>query len=130
MYYFRTGALFSSPDVKFILFQRGFPWTGEHAALGKMFRNAYLDLVWLSQISREETVNALDVIFDGVLYNKNLWGGDCKFIKESVGSLEYEKDIVAEVLAKRVDGGMMTRLVACEIMKRIFWKNAIEVFAL
>lgn len=87
------------PDAKFVLFHGGFPWTGENAALGKLFRNVYLDLVWLPQISREEAVNALDVTLDCVPYNKIFWGGDCKFIEESVGSLEYGKDIVAEVLA-------------------------------
>ncbi len=118
------------PDAKFVLFHGGFPWTGEYTALGKMFRNVYLDLVWLPQISREEAVNALDVILDCVPYNKIFWGGDCKFIEESVGSLEYGKDIVAEVLARRVNRGVMTRQVACEIMERIFRINAIEVFAL
>ena len=58
------------PQAKFVLFHGGFPWTGEVAALGKMFPNVYLDLVWLPQISREEAVSSLDVILDSVPYNK------------------------------------------------------------
>jgi uncharacterized protein len=118
------------PKAKFILFHGGFPWTGECAALAKMFPNVYLDLVWLPQISREEAVRALDVMLDCVPYNKFFWGGDCQLIEESVGSLEFAKDVVAIVLSKRVKRGLLTEEVALEIMNRIFRENAIDVFKL
>ncbi len=118
------------PQARFVLFHGGFPWTGEYAALGKMFSNVYLDLVWLPQISRQEAVNALDVILDCVPYNKLFWGGDCQLIEESVGSLEFGKDIVAEVLTKRVERGLITEDTAFDILNRIFRENAIEVFKL
>jgi len=118
------------PQAKFSLFHGGFPWTGEYAALGKMFPNVYLDLVWLPQISREEAVNSLDVMLDCVPYNKFFWGGDCGLIEESVGSLEFAKDVVSEVLAKRVNRGLLTEDLALEIVDRIFRENAIEVFEL
>jgi hypothetical protein len=118
------------PEAKFDLFHGGFPWTGEFAALGKMFANVYLDLVWLPQISRESAVNALDEIFDCVPYNKFFWGGDCGLIEESTGSLEFGKDVVSEVLAKRVERGLLTEEVALDIVDRIFRENAIEVFKL
>jgi uncharacterized protein len=118
------------PEAKFILFHGGFPWTGEIAALGKMFPNVYLDLVWLPQISREEAVNSLDVMLDCVPYNKFFWGDDCNNIEGSVGALEYSKDVVAEVLAKRVKRGLLTEELAMEIIDRIFRENAIEMFSL
>lgn len=118
------------PAAKFVLFHGGFPWTNEYAALGKMFPNVYLDLVWLPQISREEAMNALDVMLDCVPYNKFFWGGDCGLIEESVGSLEFAKDVVSEVLAKRIKRGLLTEAVALEIVNRVFRENAIEVFTL
>jgi hypothetical protein len=118
------------PEAKFVLFHGGFPWTGEIAALGKMFPNVYLDLVWLPQISREEAVSALDVMFDCVPYNKFFWGGDCGLIEESTGSLEFAKDVVSEVLANRIERGLLTEDVALKIIDRIFRENAIEVFQL
>ena len=118
------------PKAKFSLFHGGFPWTGEYAALGKMFPNVYLDLVWLPQISREEAVNSLDVMLDCVPYNKFFWGGDCGLIEESVGSLEFAKDVVSEVLAKRVNRGLLTEDLALQITDRIFRENAIEIFDL
>jgi hypothetical protein len=118
------------PEAKFDLFHGGFPWTDESAALGKMFRNVYLDIVWLPQISREKAVNALEEMFDCVPYNKFFWGGDCGLIEESTGSLEYGKDVVSEVLANRVERGLLTEEVALDIVDRIFRENVIEVFKL
>ena len=118
------------PEAKFVLFHGGYPWTGEYAAFGKMFPNVYLDLVWLPQISREEAIHALEEILDGVPYNKLFWGGDCAFIEESTGSLGFGKDVVATVLANRIDRGLLTEEVAIEIIDRIFRGNAIDVFKL
>ncbi|HLP72946.1 MAG TPA: amidohydrolase family protein [Bacteroidales bacterium] len=118
------------PHTKFILFHGGFPWTGECAALAKMFPNVYLDLVWLPQISRQEAVNALDVMLDCVPYNKFCWGGDCQLIEESAGALEFAKDVVSEVLANRIKRGLMNRELAEEIMDGIFRENAMKIFAL
>jgi predicted TIM-barrel fold metal-dependent hydrolase len=117
-------------EAEFVLFHGGFPWTGEVAALGKMFPNVCIDLVWLPQISREEAVHAFDVMLDCVPYNKFFWGGDCGLIEESTGSLEFAKDVVSEVLANRVERGLLTEDVALKIMDRIFRENAIEIFQL
>ena len=118
------------PEARFVLFHGGYPWTGEYAALGKMFPNVYLDLVWLPQISREKAVHAIDEMFDCVPYNKFFWGGDCAFIEETTGSLEYGKEVLAEVLANRIERGLLTDDVAFDIVKRVLRENAVEVFNL
>jgi len=118
------------PKAKFILFHGGYPWTSEFIAMGKMFPNVYLDLVWLPQISREKAVLALDEMLDCVPYNKIFWGGDCAFIEEATGSLEFGKSVVAETLTKRIERGLLTEDVAFEIIRRIFRENAVEVFKL
>ncbi len=116
--------------AKFSLFHGGFPWVGEFAALGKTFPNVYLDLVWLPQISREAAVRGLDEMLDCVPYNKLFWGGDCHFIEESTGSLEFGKSVVAEVLGKRIERGLLTEEVAKDIALKIFRDNAIQFFKL
>jgi len=118
------------PQARFVLFHGGYPWTGEYAALGKMFPNVYLDLVWLPQISREAAVRGLDEMLDTVPYNKFFWGGDCHFIEESTGSLIFGKDVVAQVLAMRVERGLMTEDLAREVARQIFRGNAIRFFKL
>jgi predicted TIM-barrel fold metal-dependent hydrolase len=118
------------PRARFVLFHGGYPWTGEYAALGKMFANVYLDLVWLPQISREAAVRGLDEMLDTVPYNKFFWGGDCHFIEESAGSLIFGKDVIAQVLAMRVERGLMTEDLAREVASGIFRANAISFFKL
>jgi hypothetical protein len=118
------------PDAKFVLFHGGYPWTGEYTALAKMFPNVYLDIVWLPQITREHAILALDEMMDCVPYNKFFWGGDCGLIEESVGSLEYGKEVLAEVLARRVNRGLMTMEVARDVARGMFRDNAIRVFKL
>lgn len=118
------------PEARFVLFHGGYPWTSEFIAIGKMFQNVYLDLVWLPQISREKAVLALDEMLDCVPYNKIFWGGDCAFIEESTGSLEFAKSVIAETLSKRVERGLLTKDVAYEIIERILRENAMDVFKL
>ncbi|MFC2091037.1 hypothetical protein ACFLT1_09715, partial [Bacteroidota bacterium] len=67
---------------------------------------------------------------DCVPFNKIFWGGDCAFIEEATGSLEFGKSVVAETLAKRIERGLLTEDVALEITEGIFRKNAVEVFRL
>lgn len=117
-------------EAEFVLFHGGYPWTGEYAALGKMFPNVSLDLVWLPQISREAAVRGLDEMLDTVPYNKFYWGGDCHFIEESAGSFAFGKDVVAQVLAARVERGLMTGDLAREVARGIFRDNAVRFFEL
>lgn len=117
-------------DAKFVLFHGGYPWTSEFVALGKMFPNVYLDLVWLPHISREKAIITFDEMLDCVPYNKFFWGGDCAFIEESTGSLELAKSVLAETLARRIERGLLREEVAFDIVKRIFRTNAIEFFHL
>jgi predicted TIM-barrel fold metal-dependent hydrolase len=117
-------------EARFSLFHGAFPWVGEFAAFGKMFPNVFLDLVWLPQISRETAVRGLEEMLDCVPYNKFFWGGDCHYIEETTGSLEFGKSVVAEVLANRLERGLMTDEVAKDVARNIFRDNAIRFFKL
>lgn len=117
-------------QTKFDLFHGGFPWTGEWIALAKMFPNVYLDLVWLPQISKQRAVVAFEEMLDCVPYNKFLWGGDCHFIEETIGSLEFGKQVVCEVLAIRIEKGQMDMERAKKIISCVFRDNALELFNL
>jgi len=117
-------------DTRFDLFHGGFPWTGEFVSFGKMFPNVYLNLVWLPQISKQRAVVTFNEMLDCVPYNKILWGGDCHFIEETVGSLEFGKQVVCEVLANRIESGKMDEKTAREIINAVFRENAIKLFDL
>ena len=118
------------PETKFDIFHGGFPWTGEFVALGKMFPNVYLNLVWLPQISKQRAIITFNEMLDCVPYNKFLWGGDCHFIEETIGSLEFAKQVVCEVLADRISKGQLHESTAKKIISSIFRENAINLFNL
>ncbi|MBA7556761.1 hypothetical protein ES705_49480 [subsurface metagenome] len=63
-------------------------------------------------------------------YNKIFWGGDCLLIEESVGSLQIGKEVVSQVLAERLNKGLITEDIAYDIALKIFRENAINVFKL
>ena len=118
------------PKATFILFHGGFPWTGDIVALGKQFRNVYIDLVWLPQLSRTSAIGTLHELLDAVPYNKIMWGGDVNTIDDAVGSLELAKEVVATVLSERIEKGWMTEELAFDIARSIFHDNAADLFHL
>jgi uncharacterized protein len=120
--------LIKYPNAKFILFHGGFPWTNDYVALGKNFTNVYLDMVWLPQISKTEAIRIFHEILDCVPYNKIMWGGDVTRIDDTAGSLELGKEVVATVLAERIEKGWMTEDLAKEIAKSVFRDNAMALF--
>lgn len=118
------------PNVDFVIFHGGYPWTSQAISLAKQFRNVSIDIVWLPQISKEASISALEEILDMVPYNKIFWGGDCSTIEEAVGSLESGKEVVARVLAARVERGAMSEEVARDVALKIFRENAVRMFQL
>lgn len=63
------------PNSKFILFHFSFPFIREAFALAKIFPNVYLDLCWVSILSKEVAITSLKEYFDLVPVNKLTWGG-------------------------------------------------------
>lgn len=125
----KLNALFLKyPEAKFIIFHGGYPWTSEVVSLVKMFPNVYYDLVWLPQISFSAACSALDEALDCIPYNKIMWGGDTRLIEEAAGSLIYGKEVVVEVLTKRIVNGNLSMEMAEEILRKIFRENAIELY--
>ena len=119
-----------NPRTRFVLFHGGYPWTGDFIILGKNRQNVFLNLVWLPQLSRTKAISALHEIMDAVPYNKIDWGGDVGNIDVAAGSLDLGKEVMATVLAERMDKGWMTEEVAKDVARRIFRENAIDIYHL
>jgi hypothetical protein len=69
-------------------------------------------------------------MLDCVPYNKYMWGGDVTRIDDAAGSLELGKEVVATVLADRIDKGWMTAEIAMDVARSVFRDNATELFHL
>jgi hypothetical protein len=118
------------PDATFVLFHGAYPWTGEFIVLGKNYPNVILDLVWLPQLSRTAAIRTLHEILDAVPYNKICWGGDVGYIDDAAGSLEIGREVVATVLAERIEKDWISREIAEDIALHIFRENALCIYDL
>jgi len=117
------------PDVRFDLFHGGYPFTSEAGLMAKYFPNVYVDGCWLAHISPAAYKRALDEWIEIVPGNKIFaWGGDHRIIDHSYASLLLAKDLIAEVLARKVADGYFSEKVALHLAERIVGQNACEVY--
>ena len=120
------------PDNRFDLFHLGMPFVREAVMIGKMFPNVSLNLCWNTVVSPEQTVRMLDECVDLVpLNNLIAFGADYRIAIEKVyGHLVMAKEVVARVLAKRIDREQMDLDDAVHISKLWFHDNAVRLYGL
>jgi uncharacterized protein len=118
-------------DVKFILFHGAYPFGGELATLAKNFRNVYIDMCWLYIISPSYSERYLNEWLETVPVNKIMaFGGDFHNVEGVYGHLLFARQIVANVLIKKVKNGYFTEEEAKLISKMLFHDNAINILNL
>lgn len=119
------------PEVKFDLFHAGYPWTSEMATLGKNFANVYLDMCWVHVISPAVGRRVLDEWLETVPGNKILaFGGDYRFPEGAYAHAVMAREVVAKVLAAKVEEGYFSESEAKAMAKRLLHDNADELFKL
>lgn len=126
-----TNLLLEYGDVRFDLFHGSYPFTGELAVLAKNFPNVYLNACWLSFVCPGENKRALHEWLETVPGSKILaWGGDCRRVEGTFGSLLLAKTLIAEVLAEKVGAGYFGLDVALDLAHKMLRDNAVELFGL
>ena len=119
------------PKTKFDLFHAGFPYCNELVALGKQYPNVYPDLCWFMFISRSFSKEFLHKLVDTVPNNKILACGVDNAIPEGTcAGVFWTREIVAEVLAEKVESGYFGKKTALYIARRIMRENAKELFGI
>ena len=118
------------PDVKFILFHGGYPWTSEIAALLLSFPNVYADLCWLPIISPTAASHLLRELIEITGGSRIMWGGDCWVVEGTYGALLTMKQILIKVLAEYIEERYLTLSDAISIAESILRLNAEELFNL
>ncbi|RLF13761.1 MAG: hypothetical protein DRJ66_07250 [Thermoprotei archaeon] len=116
------------PNVKFILFHGGYPWTSEIAALLLSFSNVYADLCWLPIISPTAAKRLLMELIEVTGGRRIMWGGDCWVVEGTYGALMMMKKILVDVLTYYVEKRYLTVSDAIDIASAILRTNAKEVF--
>ena len=121
------------PQTRFDLYHLSFPQIHEAVVIGKNFGNVWLNLCWTHIMSPTLAREGLREILDMVPVNKVFaFGGDyqSRAVDKVIGHLRMAQEDVAEVLAERIEAGLMTQDQALEVAHKWFWSNPIEAYRL
>jgi uncharacterized protein len=119
----------ANPKTKFILFHGGFPWVDETGAIAMRHVNhVWIDSVWLPTLSPTLARRALNVWLEMVPSNRILWGADCNHAEGIYGATVVTRDVVAEVLAEKVEREELSESDAARIGRQILRDNALALF--
>lgn len=119
-------------DVRFDMFHLGMPMVRDAALMGKNLPNVTLNLCWCAVISQIQTKRMLDEIIDLVPLNKVIaFGADYRASVQKVyGHLVLAREVVASVLADRIDSGDFDREYALEVARLWFHDNPSRIYRL
>ena len=118
------------PETRFDVFHGAFPFMGEMGSLALMFPNVHLDMCWLPLISYTSFKNALSEWLCYVPAGNFLWGGDCSSAEGIYGAVYMMRKGLSEVLADKIEQGLLDEELALDIASKILHDNAQELFRL
>ena len=116
------------PQTKFDLLHGGDPFYGTMALMGGAFPNVYLNLSTMPNTSYDDFKHWLSIFLDRVPSHKISLGWD-EFAPEMVvGDAIHTRDVVAAVLAEKIDNGLYSFALALEIAHDIMHRTAEALF--
>jgi len=118
------------PNTKFVLFHFSYPYTPQVFSIAKMFPNVVLDFCWVPMISINIAKRALNDFLDLIPYNKLMWGGDASRVEEAYAGSCMAREVIASVLAERVEKKNINIERALEIASAILHDNASNFYNL
>jgi predicted TIM-barrel fold metal-dependent hydrolase len=119
-------------DVRFDMFHLGMPMVRDAVLMGKTLPNVSLNLTWCPIISQTQTASALAEIIDLVPVNKiTAFGGDYRVaVHKTYGHLVLAREVVASVLAERIESGDFDRQYAMYLARKWFHDNPSRMYGL
>ena len=118
----------ANPATRFILFHGGVPWVSEIGMMAFKFPNVWLDANWMPILSQTMARRAFHEWLDMVPSNRIMWGCDSLTPEGLYGAAEITRDVLAQVLAERVQMGNIGRDDARDIGRQILRDNAWTMF--
>jgi hypothetical protein len=118
--------------TRFDLFHAASPQPADAGFLGRSLPNVHLNSCWSHLLSPNLTLQAWDMWLDMLPINRVMaWGGDYWWAVENVwGVLDKVRQMLAELLARRIARGDFGEARALEIARRWMHDNAREVYFL
>ena len=96
----------------------------------RLYPNVYADLCWLPLSSTRAAKFLLHELIENASSEKLMWGCDTWTAEESYGALLAFRFVLSSVLAEKVSDGYLTTHDAYEIIDKILYRNAADLFHL
>ena len=113
------------PGINFALFHGSYPFGGELATLAKNFSNVYIDMNWVYAISPSYSERYLNEWIETVPVSKIMaFGGDYRCVENIYSELIVAKQIISDVLIKKVENGYFSEQEALTVARLILHDNA------
>jgi len=117
------------PQVNFVLFHSGYPWTHQAAGLAHNYANVSPSLTWTATICTSSAIRTLHDFIDVASSINNItWGSDCWTVEESVGAMLAWRFVVAKVIAERLADGRASRRDGEELARKLMYENGRHVY--
>lgn len=120
------------PEVPMVLLHSAYPYTQEAGYLASVYKNVYLDFGEVfPHISQDGQKTIIKQLFELTPVNKLLWSTDGHWFPETYALANAQvREVLSEVLTKRVIKGQITLEQAADITKKIFFDNSNELYKL
>lgn len=117
--------------TRFVLMHAGYPYGSELLAMAKNLPNVTVDMCWAYVISPSFAARFLHEAIETVPADKILgFGGDYQVPEGAYAHAMLCREVVARVLADKVEAGYWTEAEALGFARAILRENAIRVFRL
>lgn len=119
-----------NPGTAFVLMHGSYPWLSDIVGLAHVYPNVWADLCWLPLISTAAAERLLHELIDVCDANRVIWGCDTWTSEESYGARLALLHVLTNVLAERVQAGLMRETDAQRYAQGVMSANASKLFRL
>jgi hypothetical protein len=126
-----NGLIEAHRQTRFVLLHGGYPFIGEMGTLAKNHPNVFIESGWLAYIAPAAYRRALGEWLDSVPANKILaFSADCLHIEQTYGALLLTQQLLAQILAEKVNQDGWSGTLAQQVAARLLYRNAVELYQL
>lgn len=124
-----TNLLLKYKKAKFDFFHVAYPFTDELIAMLKMFKNLYINMAWVPEISKILYKNTLNLLIETIPSNKVIgFGGDYEFVEGIYGAQKIAREAIAEVIYDRLNSGYFNFDEGIEYADKILFRNSHNIY--
>lgn len=128
LFYVPRRLLSCHPETKFVLLHCGFPWVDDILSMVNGYPNLYPDLTWVPILSYTASNRILHQLIEMSQIDKICWGCDTWTVEESYGSLLAFRFSLCKVLSEKIADGYLSVNNAKDIIDKILFDNAQNIY--